>query len=70
MKPELIRNSVVERPLVVPWVMLSVPHGGLIELFPIPTRAPTNGASKTVNWRHRVSPFPQWYYPTSEAIQS
>ena len=32
-------SSVVERPLMVQWVIGSIPHGGLIELFLVPVSA-------------------------------
>ena len=35
-----VGSSEVERPLIIQWVVWSIPDGGPIELFPIPTSAP------------------------------
>ena len=38
----------VERPLMVRWVVGSIPHGGPIELFLVPASSPTFGVTKVV----------------------
>ena len=34
-------SSVVERPLMVSWVVGTIPHGGHIEIFLVPASTPT-----------------------------